>query len=455
MESEKNKKESKKSLRWTSRLGFIMTAAGAAVGLGNLQRFPQLVAMHGGGAFLLLYLLCVFLFAWPLMLTEISLGRAMRSDPVKSFVLAAPNKPIWKYVGGLGALIAFCILSYYTVSCSWTLAFILKNTSSANNISFDSIAGNPNSVIWYLLAFHSFVTLVVLKGLNQGVEKFSKIVMPLMFIIQIILIIKILSMKGSWEGLMHYLKPDFSKLRGDSLLNALSQAFFSLCVGEAVLLTYGSFASKKESLPLSAGYIAILDTSVAFLAGLIIIPAVFITKQDPNQGMGLIYNTLFHIFEQMKGGNFFLILYFIILAIAGLTTCITLLDVSSHTFSKTFGLSKTKGTLIISTLALILGIPSLYSKGGSQFLSNIVFLGQKGFCDIMDFVWGSIGMVVCGLLTTIFVGWIWGTKKATDELCVNATLFSKIKNIWSFHIKWTAPLVIIYILKTLINLIFN
>ncbi len=449
----KELKENISKTRWTSRLGFIMTAAGAAVGLGNLQRFPQLVAMHGGGAFLLLYLLCVILFAWPLMLTEISLGRAMRSDPVNSFVLAAPKTPIWKYVGGLGALIAFCILSYYTVSCSWTLAFIIKSFSNTNNITFDIVAKNPNYVIWFLLAFHFFVTIVVLKGLNDGVEKFSKIVMPLMFVIQIILIIKILSMKGSWDGLIHYLKPDFSKLRSDSLLNALSQAFFSLCVGEAVLLTYGSFASKKESLPLSAGYIAILDTSVAFLAGLIIIPAVFITKQDPTQGMGLIYNTLFSVFEQMKGGNIFLILYFIILAIAGLTTCITLLDVSSHTFSKTIGISKNKSTLIISVLALTLGIPSLYSKGGSEFFSNMVFLGQKGFCDIMDFVWGSIGMVVCGLLMTIFVGWVWGTKKATDELSINASLFFKIKKIWSFHIKWTAPIIIIYILKTLINLI--
>ncbi|MCP3660265.1 MAG: sodium-dependent transporter [Bacteroidetes bacterium] len=447
-----SKSKKTKSPRWASRLGFIMTAAGAAVGLGNLQRFPQLVALHGGGAFLLLYLLCVLLFGLPLMLTEISLGRAMRSDPVNSFKLAAPNKPFWKYVGGLGALIAFCILSYYTVSCSWTLAFMLKSFTN-KNLSFDIIAKNPNNVIFYLLIFHSLVTLIVLKGLNQGVEKFSKIVMPLMFVIQIILIIKILSMKGSWEGFIHYLKPDFTKLRSDSVLNALSQAFFSLCVGEAVLLTYGSFASKNESLPLSASYIAILDTSVAFLAGLIIIPAVFITKQDPTQGMGLIYNTLFTVFEQMKGGDIFLVLYFVILAIAGLTTCITLLDVSSHTFSKTFKLSKNKSVLLISLLALILGIPSLYSKGGSEFFTNMVFLGQKGFCDIMDFVWGSIGMVVCGLLTTIFVGWIWGTKNAMKELSINASIFNKIKKIWAIHIKWTAPLIIIYILKTLISLI--
>ncbi len=442
----------KKTPRWASRLGFIMTAAGAAVGLGNLQRFPQLVAKHGGGAFLLLYLLCVVLFALPLMLAELSLGRSSKSDPIQSFKIAAPNKPMWKYVGALGALIAFCILSYYTVSCSWTLAFILKSFDKTKEISFELIASQPKNVIWYLLPFHAFVTLVVFKGLNNGVEKFSKIVMPLLFIIQLFLIIKILSLKGSWEGVLYYLKPDFSKLKPDSLLNALSQAFFSLCVGEAVLLTYGSFSSKKESLPLSALYIAALDTGVAFLAGLIIIPAAYITNQNPDQGIGLIYNTLFAIFQQMRGGSIFLVLYFIILAIAGLTTCITLLDVSSHTFSRSFNISKKKSTLIISLFALFLGIPSLYSKGGSEFLSNLTFLGMKGFSDIMDFVWGSLGMVICGLLTTIFVGWVWGTKKAINELSLNASHFSKIQHLWAIHIKWTAPIIIIYILKTIVTL---
>lgn len=423
----------KKTPSWASRLGFIMTAAGAAVGLGNLQRFPQLVAMHGGGAFLMLYLLCVILFGLPLMMAELALGRYSKTDPIKSFVVASPNKPIWKYVGALGALIAFCILSYYTVSCSWTLAFIHKSFDTSVPITFQTVTANPLQSILYFIPFHLFVTFIVMKGLNSGVERLSKIVMPFLFIIQLILIIKVLSMKGSWEGLMYYLRPDFSKIRPDSLLSALSQAFFSLCIGEAVLLTYGSYSSKKESLPLSAGYIAALDTGVAVLAGLIIIPAACITKQDLGQGIGLIYNTLFSIFQDMRGGTIFLVLYFVILAIAGLTTCITLLEVASHTFSKATHLSKKKSVLIISTAAFLIGIPSLYSGGGSEYLSNLTLLGAKGFLNIMDFVWGSLGMVVCGLLTTIFVGWIWGTSKATQELSLNAQYFAKVKRFWAFH----------------------
>lgn len=436
--------------RWASKLGFIMTAAGAAVGLGNLQRFPQLVAQHGGGAFLLLYLACIVCFGLPIMLTELALGRAAGMAPIKSFTIVAPPARYWRYIGALGALIAFAILSYYTVICAWTLAFMIKSFDHTQMVTYDLVASKPSGTIPLLLLFYALITAVVWKGLNDGVEKFSKLVMPALFIIQLLLIVKILSLPGSFEGLSYYLKPDFSKLRPDSLFIALSQAFFSLCIGEAVLLTYGSFSSKKESLPLSACYIALLDTGVAFLAGLIIIPAAYITQQDPNQGIGLIYNTLFTIFQQMPGGSIFLALYFIILAIAGLTTCITLLDVASHGLSQVTPLSKSKSTLCVSLASLFLGIPSLYAKGGSPWLTEMTFLDNQGFCDIMDFLWGSVAMVVCGLLTTLFVGWIWGSKYAMDELSLNAPLFTKIKNIWAFHIKWTAPIVIVYILKALL-----
>ena len=413
-----------KTPRWTSKLGFIMTAAGAAVGLGNLQRFPQHVALHGGGAFLCLYLLCVLLFGLPLMLCELALGRASKKGPVQSFVVAAPKKPYWRYVGVLATFIAFGILSYYTVICAWTLSFTYQSLFTAT-ITYEMVASSPAQSLFFLIAFYLLITLIVWKGLNKGVEKFSKIVMPALFLIQLLLIVRILSLKGSIDGLIYYLKPDFSRLRPDSLLIALSQAFFSLCIGEAVLLTYGSFASREESLPLSAIYIALLDTAVAFFAGLIIIPAAYLTQQDPAQGMGLIYNTLFTIFDQMPSGRIFLVLYFVILAIAGLTTCITLLDVTSYAVSQALPFSKPTATLLISFFSLIVGLPSLYSKGGAALLTDIQWMGVKGICDIMDFLFGSIGMVVCGLLTTLFVGWVWGTEKATAELSHNAPSFVK------------------------------
>ncbi len=441
-----------RKIKWSSRIGFIMTAAGAAVGLGNLQRFPHLVITHGGGAFLLLYLACVVVFALPLMLAEFSLGRAMKSNAIEIFSLAAPKKSYWRFVGIFSVFVAFCILGYYVISCSWTLTYVLKNALKAGSgTSYNSIMQDPASVFIYLVAFYIFIIVITIKGLNQGVEKFSKIVMPMMFILQIILIVKILSIKGSWQGVLAYLKPDFTKLHKTSLLYALSQAFFSLCVGEAVLTTYGSYASKSESLPMSAIYIAILDTLVAFLAGLIIFPAAYITSQDPSQGQSLIYNALFPIFNKMQGGSFFLISYFSILLIAGLTTCISLLDVVCNSFCYFAKISKKKGIMIIGFFAFLLGLPSLYSGGKSEFLTNITFLGQKGFLNIIDLVAGSLGMVICSLFTTIFVGWIWGAKKASKELSINAPIFNKLKSLWEIHIKWTAPIIIVYILKTIVS----
>ncbi len=438
--------------KWTSRVGFIMTAAGAAVGLGNLQRFPHLVITHGGGAFLLLYLACVVVFAIPLMLAEFSLGRAMKSNAIEMFALAAPKKPYWRFLGIFSVFVAFCILGYYIISCSWTLTYVLKNVlKTAKGASYSSIMQDPASVWFYLAAFYAFIIIVTIKGLNHGVEKFSKIVMPMMFILQIILIIKILSIKGSWQGVLAYLKPDFTKLHKTSLFYALSQAFFSLCVGEAILTTYGSYASKSESLPMSAIYIAILDTLVAFLAGLIIFPAAYITNQDPSQGQSLIYNALFPIFNKMQGGSFFLISYFSILLIAGLTTCISLLDVVCNSFSSFAKISKKKGVTIVSFFAFLLGLPCLYSGGKSEFFTNITFLGQKGFLNIMDLVAGSLGMIVCSLFTTIFVGWIWGAKNASKELSINSPIFGRFKSIWELHIKWTSPLIIIYVLKTIVS----
>lgn len=444
----KKKITSSASPRWGSRLGFILTAAGAAVGLGNLQRFPQLVAAHGGGAFLLVYIGCIAFFGLPLMLSELALGRASGRAPVGSFEKVVPRSGVWRYVGVLGVLIAFGILSYYTVMCGWTLSFVYKSLGD-KVVNYDMVASEPNSVVSFLLIFYVLVTLIVWKGLNKGVERFSKFVMPMLFLIQFLLIFKVLSLPGSLKGLIGYLKPDFSKLHGNSFFIALSQAFFSLCIGEAVLLTYGSFSEKEESLPSSAWYIAFLDTSVAFLAGMLIIPATYITGEDAEQGVGLIYNTLFAIFQQMGGGRIFLVLYFLILAIAGLTTCITLLDVASHGIAQLTRFSKRSSTLLVSFFSLLLGLPSLYSKGGVRWLSEISFLGRKGFCDIMDFVWGDVGMVVCGLLITLFVGWVWGAEKALAELSVNAPFFRKLGKVWVFHIKWTAPLMIVSILVTM------
>ncbi|MEM7402861.1 MAG: sodium-dependent transporter [Myxococcota bacterium] len=436
----------KKSPQWSSSIGFVLTAAGAAVGFGNLQRFPQMVSEHGGGAFLLLYLVCVFLFGWPLMLVEFALGRAGRADPVSCFRVVAPHRPLWRLVGALGTLTAFCILSYYSVICAWTIVFT-RDSLAGNAVTFDQIAADPARVWIYLAGFHLLVAAIILRGLNKGLERVSKITMPLLFMMQLVLVARVLMMPNSLEGLLYYLTPDFSKLTGHALIHALSQAFFSLCIGEAVLMTYGSYVKKDKNLPQLAYYVFSFDTAVAFLSGLVIFPALFATRQQSlHQGTALIYNVIPQILATLPFSLFFQVAFFAILAIAGLTTCIALLEAPSYTLSKATNLSRKTAIVIVSLLAFLLGIPSLYSKGGSLVCSTIQLGGSQGFYDIMDSLWGGVGMIITGMLTTVFVGWIWGAHAAAKELSRSCTGFAKFSSLWQLHIRWTAPMLIAVIL---------
>ena len=444
-----SKKTSPSRPQWASRLGFIFSAAGAAVGLGNLQRFPQVVGENGGGAFLLLYLFCVAFFGWPLMLAEFALGRAGRTNPIRSFEVVTPTRRAWRLVGGLGILVVFCIHTYYMVACAWVLTYAVKGISGAT-LAFDEVVKQPQLVFPYQLVFHGVTTLVVLRGLNKGVERFSKIVMPLLLVIQLLLIGRILLLDGSWEGVLYYLKPNFDQLRGDSLMRALSQAFYSLCIGEAVLLTYGSFSKKSTSLPTAAGYISAFDTTIAFLAGLIIFPAAFALRQDPAQGTSLMYSVLNQLFQSLPGGALLQTAYFSMLTIAGLTTCITFLEVGSHTLHQVWHWPKRRCVGLLSLLALLISLPSLFGQGAIPALSNLQLRHAKGVYGIMDFICGDLGMVTVGLLTTLFVGWVWGAEKAATELSLNAPHFAKISKLWQAHIKWIAPPLIIAILSSLL-----
>ncbi|MEM7589168.1 MAG: sodium-dependent transporter [Myxococcota bacterium] len=436
----------RKNPQWGSSLGFVLTAAGAAVGFGNLQRFPQMVSEHGGGAFLLLYLACVFLFGWPLMLVEFALGRAGKANPITSFTVVAPQRTVWRFVGGLGVLTAFCIFSYYSVICAWTIVFT-KESLVGHAVTFDQIASNPAGVWGYLILFHLVAAAIIVRGLNKGLERVSKVIMPMLFIMQLVLVVRVLMMKNSLDGLWYYINPDFSKLTGDSLIHALSQAFFSLCIGEAVLITYGSYVKKDKSLPQLAFYVFSFDTAVAFLSGLVIFPALFATgQQNLQQGTALIYNVIPEILKTLPFGSFFQVGFFAILTIAGLTTCIALLEASSYTLSETMHLNRKACVLIVGLFAFLFGIPSLYSKGGSPALTSIQLGNVRGFYNMMDFFWGGIAMIVTGLLTTIFVGWVWGARGAARELSRASVGFKTVSRLWRLHIRWTAPALIAVIL---------
>lgn len=430
--------------QWGSSLGFILATSGAAVGLGNIQRFPYIVTEAGGAGFVFIYLLCVALIGLPLILVEFAIGRHTQRNPVCAIERLKPGTK-WKWVGGLGILTAFCILSYYSVVAGWTIGYVMQ-MARGSYVDIHEFSADPVRVIGCMGIFMLIVMYVVSKGIHKGIERWSKILMPILAVLLIGLIVRSLTLPGAMEGVHYYLKPDFSAVSGRSVLLALGQAFFSLCVGEAVLVTYGSYAPKKENLIRSATSIAIFDTMVALLAGLVIFPALFAFGKDPQQGVGLTFAVLPQVFLEMPGGQIFGALFFVLLAFAALTTGIALLEIPVIYLIDSKRWPRRRAVWVIGGLALLLGIPSALSHGASPFLTNLSFgiVNFDGFYNIMDFAWGNLAMVITGGMMAIFAGWIWGAKNAADELAQGSN-FSALRPMWIAIIKYLAPLAVLVI----------
>ncbi len=405
---------------WGSRLGFILAAAGSAVGLGNIWKFPYITGENGGGAFVLVYLIAITIIGIPVMLAEFVIGRKAQRNPVGAYKALKP-KSGWIIGGYLGVLAGFVILSFYSVVGGWTIGYMVKAvTTGFRNFSSVEVAGehftnfvkNP----WYAVLFHfifmGLSVLIVYKGIKQGIEKWSKILMPAIFIILFLLIIKGLSLKGAMKGVQFYLSPDFSKLTSKSILIALGHAFFSLSLGMGVMITYGSYLSKKENLWSSALVIVTIDTLIALLAGLAIFPAVFAMGFHPNAGPGLVFNILPAIFGKMSIGFIWGFLFFLLLAIAALTSAISILEVVTSYFIDELHFSRKAATVILGFLIFLLGIPSALSFGA---LSGVKIAGYS-FFGFADSLASNYFLPIGGFIISLFVGWAWGTKHAVDEI---------------------------------------
>jgi len=428
--------------RWGSRIGFVLTTAGAAVGLGNIQRFPYMAAQNGGAIFLFLYLLCTVFISLPLMLVEFAIGRQTQKNPVAAIQTIRPGSR-WRFVGYLGICTAFFILCYYVVAVGWTVGYAAQMVYGTA-MSFDDFAKNP----FYVLAgitFAQLVTIAIVKsGLNNGIERWNKIFMPLLAIILFLLVLRSITLPNSWEGIKFYLYPDLSELNFRVAVLALSQSFFSLCIGEAVLVTYGSYASKTENMVGSAYYVGLCNALAAVLSGLVIFPAVFSYGQVPNQGVGLIYNVMPKIFLKMPLGSLIGFGFFVLVAFAGLTTCIALLEMPVAYFTQSKGWSRTRATWTVGLSAWVLSIPCALSRGANSMLSrpHIDIFKAQGVYEIMDVAWGNLGMVLGGLLLSIFTVWIWGIDKALKELRLGCDHFNLSGVIWTYLVKYVAPIAI-------------
>ncbi len=430
---------------WGSRVGFILAAAGSAIGLGNIWRYPYVTGQNGGAAFVLLYLACVLAIGLPVLMAELSLGRKTTLNPVGAFKAISRSKA-WPWVGYLGVATGVGILSFYLVIAGWTLGYIVRTVvPSTENIS--AFVGNPFEEIGYFTLFLALTTIVVLGGVEKGIERWSKFLMPALLVLLLALIGYNLTLDGASAGISFYLNPDFSKITGSTVLAALGQAFFSLSLGMGTMITYGSYLPKNENIPFSATAVALSDTLIAFLAGLMIFPALFSVGMQPEQGPALVFNVLPAVFETMPGGTFIGLAFFILLAIAALTSTVSLLEVPVAFLVDEKRWTRKKATLLISGLTLFAGLPSALSQGSVGFLSQMNFLGQTDFLSLMNFLFSDLSLPIGGLLLCLFVGWVWGSKNAVEEIKTGASpMVARMLFGWEFLIKFVCPVVIFVVL---------
>jgi len=437
---------------WTSRGGFILAAAGSAIGLGNIWRYPYVTGQNGGAAFVLVYLACVLIIGVSILIAEVTLGRHTALNPVGA-IKSVSSSRFWPAVGYMGVVTGVGILSFYLVVAGWTLGYLVK-TATHSAGTFAEFIHDPLAEVGYFTAFLLMTTFVVLGGVEKGIERWSKILMPALFVILLGLMVFSLTLEGSGRGVEFYLKPDFSKIHGSTILAALGQAFFSLSLGMGTMITYGSYLSKRESIPFSATAVALSDTLIAFLAGLVIFPALFSAGMDPAAGPGLVFNVLPTIFEKMPGGTVVGVFFFILLAIAALTSTVSLLEVPVAYLVDEKKWSRTKAVWIITAITFVLGIPSTLSQGISEFFSTLTLYNATGFLDIMNFLFGNLSLTVGGLLISIFVGWTWGSHKAAEELKSGASpSVGWYILTWRFLVKYACPIIIILVLLNLFNII--
>lgn len=453
---------------WSGSLGFILAAAGSAVGLGNIWKFPYITGESGGGAFVFIYLICIAIIGLPVMLCEITLGRHTRKDPVGAFRSLNPGHSVvaqimglamtmcglltvfmhslawggfmivlgamifmfgWTLVGVMGVLAGFMILSFYSVVAGWTIGYIFKAATGALNFGsvapaeavtlaaeqFGSFTQNTMLSIGCHALFMAMCIGIVYKGIRSGIERASKILMPVLFLLLVILMIRGLTLKGATEGVRFFLSPDFSKITTETVLLALGHAFFSLSLGMGAIITYGSYVQKEENLFLCSLSIVALDTVVALLAGLAMFPAVFALGFDPAAGPGLVFKVLPAVFSQMAFGPLWACLFFLLLMVAALTSGISLLEVVTAFFVDELKWSRKVASVAFGTVIFLIGCACV--------VSGPVF-------DALDHISSNWLLPLGGLFIALFVGWIWGTKKAIEEIRHGSHNFADV-HLWS------------------------
>ncbi len=430
---------------FSGRFGIIAAAAGSAIGLGNIWRFPYICGQNGGGAFVLLYLVCVVLIGLPVLLSEFSVGRRAQSNAYRAFKILSPGTR-WYSIGIMGIVAAFMILSFYSAVGGWTIEYIFRSIFSTISDhpkeQFNGFITGSYKPILYQLIFLFLSLGIVVMGVKKGIERSSKILMPLLLILLVILCVRSVTLPGASAGLTFLLKPDFSKLTGDSVLLAMGQAFFSLSIGMGCMITYGSYVKRDEDLTYAAGMIAGADTFIAVLAGIAIFPAAAAFGISPDSGAGLVFITLPSMFLQMPGGMIFSACFFILLCIAALTSTISLLEVIVSFCVEEMHIKRWKATVLVTFSVFALGILCSLSLGIAPGLK----LFGKNFFDLMDFTSSNILLPAGGFLISLYVGRVLKKRIMAKELLTGGgTRKFRYLRIFFFLIRYVVPVAILII----------
>lgn len=439
---------------FTSRVGFVLSAAGSAVGLGNLWRFPYLAAKYGGGIFLLVYLILAVTFGFALMITEVAIGRKTKQSCIGAF--RSLNRK-FSFLGWMAAIIPVIIAPYYCVIGGWVLKYFVdfltgQGTAAAGDtyfkdfisVSSSGLIGNP--MFWFGI-YIVLNALVVLFGVQKGVEKASRILMPMLVVLIVVVTVYSLTLPGALEGVRFYLLPDLSRFSPITVLGAVGQMFYSMSLAMGIMITYGSYMSSEDDLERSVSQIEIFDTGIAFLAGLLIVPAVVAfsggdtTLVQQSAGSGLMFGVLPKVFDSMPFGGAVGAVFFMLVLFAALTSSISLLETIVSLVEDNLHWQRRKATIVVSVGLLILGIPSCLGYGPLSFVS----LMGMAFLDFFDFISNSVLMPIVALLTCVLVGHIVGTDVVSSEVKMNGHVFKREK-LFKVMIRWVAPILLLVVL---------
>jgi len=435
--------------QWGSKLGFVLAAAGSAIGLGALWRFPYMTAEHGGGAFLLVFLILTLFVGMPLLLSEFVIGRASQRNPIEGFEYLG-NKKAYRMFGWLGNIAVFLLLSFYSVIGGWILIYMTVALGEMMNLiqidnygsAFEMIIANP---LYALLAQAIFIFLtafIVAQGVQKGLERASKVMMPLLFGLFLIVIIRSVTLPGAMEGIQFFLTPDFSMISSEGLLYALGQSFFALSIGATTMITYASYLSKEQNLTQSAFSIVLMNVAISVMAGLAIFPAIASLNMEAAEGPGLVFIVLPQVFDAIPFGMLFYILFLGAFLFATLTSSISMIEINVANTIKGNENRRRNMAYLFGLLVFLAGIPSALSYG---VLSDVIIFGRSIF-DNVDFLVSNVLLPTGAFISTIFVGYIIDRRVTMGELNVdeNSSMFGFFK-FWIFMLRFVLPVIILIV----------